>query len=195
MILSEKLQDELQKISNEIEKIMLNKSLTGVQIENFLKLFEKRRYNILKEIKMYNKNEININEKIKSIDNEYKAELVDGIIKIYIPETMPSFKNLKTHTYKRILLNVSEVTKKFKNTFDGQVFIFIKVFDDILGWDIDNKCIKPIADALISSEVIKDDNISKMFYAVKGEKNNNPHTEVWVLDSKKINDFFKKYSI
>ena len=77
MILSEKLQDELQKISNEIDKIMLNKSLTGVQIENFLKLFEKRRYNILKEIKMYNKNEININEKIKSIDNEYKAELVD----------------------------------------------------------------------------------------------------------------------
>ena len=60
MILSEKLQDELQKISNEIDKIMLNKSLTGVQIENFLKLFEKRRYNILKEIKMYNKNEINI---------------------------------------------------------------------------------------------------------------------------------------
>ena len=149
MILSEKLQDELQKISNEIDKIMLNKSLTGVQIENFLKIFEKRRYNILKEIKMYNKNEININEKIKSIDNEYKAELVDGIIKIYIPETMPSFKNLKTHTYKRILLNVSEVTKKFKNTFDGQVFVFIKVFDDILGWDIDNKCIKPIADALI----------------------------------------------
>ena len=50
MILSEKLQDELQKISNEIDKIMLNKSLTGVQIENFLKIFEKRRYNILKEI-------------------------------------------------------------------------------------------------------------------------------------------------
>lgn len=45
-------------------------------------------------------------KKLKTIDNEYKAKLTDNILKIYVPEVMPSYKNLKTHTHKRILLNI-----------------------------------------------------------------------------------------
>ena len=133
-------------------------------------------------------------EKIKTIDNEYKAELLDNILKIYVPEVMPSYKNLKTHTYKRILLNIAEITKQFKGLFENEVFIYIKIFDKILGWDIDNKFIKPIADGLILSNVIKDDNITKMFYCAKGEYSENPHTEIYVFDSKDISNFLDKYS-
>ena len=88
-------------------------------------------------------------------------------------------------------LNVAEVTKEFKGVFDSKVFIFIKIFDDITGWDIDNKYIKPISDALISSGVIKDDNISKMYYAVKGEYSTTPHAEIYVIDSSKIDNFIE----
>ena len=74
----------------------------------------------------------------------------------------------------------------------GTYDIFIKVFDKILGWDIDNKDIKAISDALITSNVIKDDNLSKMFYSAKGEFSETPHTEVYVFDSKKVTQFLEK---
>ena len=162
MIINEKLKKELNTLEKSINSILQNSSLTDFQIENFLRNLEKTRYNILAEIKLYNKDVEFEYEKIKTIDNEYKAELKDDILKIYVPEVMPSYKNLKTHTYKRILLNIAEITKDFAGLFNKEVFIYIKVFDKILGWDIDNKFIKPIADALILSNVIKDDNMTKM---------------------------------
>lgn len=167
-------------------------SIIDIQLENLLKNFEKARYNLLAEIKLYNNNKEFEYEKIKTINDEYKAELSNDILKIYIPETMPSYKNFKTHTYKRILLNVKQVTKQYSNLFNNnEVFIYVKVFDNILGWDIDNKDIKPVADALIASNVIKDDNLTKMFYCAKGEFSETPHTEVYVFDSKKITKFLE----
>ena len=191
MIINEKLKKELFNLEQSTKSIMQNNSLTDLQIEDYLRTLEKARYNILAEIKLYNKNVEFEYEKIKTIDSEYKAELVDDILKIYVPEVMPSYKNLKTHTHKRILLNIAEITKQFAKQFDSEVFIYIKVFDKILGWDIDNKFIKPIADALILSNVIKDDNMTKMFYCAKGEYSENPHTEIYIFDSKNIYDFLE----
>ena len=192
MIINEKINKQLKVLNNQIENTIKSNSLTDMQVESFLLNFEKVRYNLLVEIKEYNKNVQFEYEKIKTIDDNYKAELKDDILKIYVPETLPSFKNLKTHTYKRILLNVAEITKEFKGLFTDEVFIYIKVCDNIEGWDIDNKYVKPIADALISSAVIEDDNISKMFYCCKGEFSEIPHTIVYVLDSKKVGQFLKK---
>ena len=107
---------------------------------------------------------------------------------------MPSYKNLKTHTHKRILLNIAEITKEYENLFNNEVCIYIKIFDNILGWDVDNKFIKPIADALILSKVIQDDNMTKMSYCVKGEFSDTPHTEIYVFDSKNFDEFMTKYS-
>lgn len=194
MIINEKIKKELLTLEKDIRLIRQNNSLTNLQLESFLRNFEKARYNILAEIKLYNKNVEFEYEKIKTIDSEYKAKYEDGTLKIYIPETMPSYKNIKTHTHKRILLNVAEATKPFAGVFDDEVLIYIRIFDKMLGWDIDNKCIKPIADGLILSDVIKDDNITKMFYAVQGEYSENPHTEIYVCDNKNISDFLKKYS-
>ena len=194
MIINEKIKKELRTLEKSTNSILQSASLTDFQIENFLRNLEKARYNILAEIKLYNKNVEFEYEKIKTIDSEYKAMLEDNILKIYVPEVMPSYKNLKTHTHKRILLNIAEITKQFTGLFDNEVFIYIKVFDKILGWDIDNKLIKPIADALILSNVIKDDNMTKMFYCAKGEYSENPHTEIYVFDSKNINEFLENYS-
>lgn len=194
MIINNNLQKNLVNLKQNIDLLIESNSLTDLQIENFLRNFEKTRYNILNEIKIYNKNVEFEYEKIKTIDNDYKAEFTDNILKIYVPEVLPSFKNLKTHTHKRILLNVAEVTKPFANKFENEVFIYIKVFDNLLGWDIDNKYIKPIADALIMSNVIQDDNMTKMFYCAKGEYSENPHTEIYVFGAQEVNKFLEKYS-
>lgn len=194
MIINENLQKNLLSLKQNVDLIVTNNSLTDLQIENFLRNFEKTRYNILSEIKLYNRNVEFKYEKIKTIDNEYKAELIDNVLKIYVPEVMPSYKNLKTHTHKRILLNIAEITKQYEGQFDNEVCIYIKLFDKILGWDVDNKFIKPIADALILSKVIQDDNMSKMSYCVKGEFSEIPHTEIYVFDSKNMDEFLAKYS-
>lgn len=191
MVIDEKLRKELYILEQCINGIIGKHSLTDVQLEKFLKIIEKTRYDLLADIKLYNKNIQFDYEKIKTIDNEYKAELIDDVLRIYVPEVMPSYKNLKTHTHKRILLNIAEITKQFAEQFDSEVFIYIKVFDKILGWDIDNKFIKPIADALILSNVIKDDNMTKMFYCAKGEYSENPHTEIYIFDSKNMYDFLE----
>lgn len=193
MIISDKLKKDFLELQESIDLVTNKNAILDIQLEGFLKSFEKARYNLLTDIKLYNNNKEYEYEKIKTIDNEYKAEFSNNILKIYIPETMPSYKNLKTHTHKRILLNVAEITKQYANLFtENEVFIYVKVFDKILGWDIDNKYIKPISDALIASNVIKDDNLTKMFYSAKGEFSETPHTEVYVFDSKKITQFLEK---
>lgn len=187
MIISDKLLNELVSLEENIHLLVENnKNINDIQLEAFLRNLEKRRYNILTQIKLYNKTVEYKTERIKNISDEYKAEVKDNILKIYIPEPMPSYKNLKTHAFKNILLNIAEITKPYANMFTEGVFIYIKIFDNIKGWDIDNKSIKPISDALISSGVIQDDNIDKMFYCVKGEFSEIPHTEVYISDAKNI---------
>lgn len=180
MIISDKLYVELINLENEIHRVTQNKAINDLQVETFLKNLEKRRFNILREIELYNKTVEYISERIKTISNDYKAEVNGDILKLYIPEPMPSYKNMKTHAFKNILLNLTELTKKYSQMFRGKVFILIKVFDNIKGWDIDNKFIKPIFDSLILNNVIEDDNIEKMFYSVQGEFSNIPHTEVYI---------------
>ena len=86
-------------------------------LENYLKELEKRRFNILKQIKLYNANNEILGDNIISISDNYSAIYEDKILKIYIPEIMPSYKNLKTHAYKNILLNIAEKTKAYDGLF------------------------------------------------------------------------------
>lgn len=187
MIITDKLKKELLSLNKEINYILKSNIVTDYRLENFLKQFEKSRYNILSQINVYNSSVDLDAEKIHIIDNEYNAEVLGGVLKIYVPETMPSYKNLKTHAHKRILINITEAIKMFNDYFKTPVFIYIKVFDKKFNWDIDNRCIKPIFDALVTSKVIPDDNIQKMFYCVKGQFSDNPHTEIYVIESSKVN--------
>jgi len=189
MVLSSRIKKELLTLNREINYILKSNIVTDYRLENFLKQFEKSRYTILSDINVYNKQvDLDI-EKIHTIDAEYNAQISNETLKIYVPETLPFYKNIKTHTYKRMLLNIAGVTKQYKGYFTNQVFVYIKVFDKMINWDIDNRTIKPISDALVASGVIPDDNIQKMFYCIKGEYSDTPHTEIYVFDSKRIRDF------
>ena len=50
MIINEKLKKELLTLNNEISYILKSNTVTDYRLENFLKAFEKARYNILYEI-------------------------------------------------------------------------------------------------------------------------------------------------
>ena len=82
MIINEKINKQLKVLNNQIENTIKSNSLTDTQVESFLLNFEKVRYNLLAEIKEYNKNVEFEYEKIKTIDDNYKAELKDNILKI-----------------------------------------------------------------------------------------------------------------
>lgn len=191
MILTKDLLEDLLSIENSIRSLTLVQNPNNLQIESFLRNLEKRRYSILNQIKLYNKTVTYGTQKIATISDEYKAKLENNILKIYIPEVMPSYKNLKTHAYKNILLNIADKVKSYEGIFNSQVFIYIKIFDKVENWDIDNKFIKPIFDSLIVSNVIKDDNINNVFYCAKGEKGDNAHTEVYVTDVNNSVNLFK----
>ena len=192
MILEDKLINEIIGLEQEAFLITQNRDVTKMQLEGYLKALEKRRYNILNRIKIYNKGEKNTSANIRTINDEYKATINNDILKIYIPEIMPAYKNLDTFVYKNILLNVEDKVNKYKDMFKQEVFIYIKVFDNKTNWDIDNKYVKVIPDALTLSGVIKDDNINNLFYCVKGEVSNIPHTEAFIMESSKIKNLLEK---
>ena len=119
----------------------------------------------------------------------------NDILKIYIPEVIPKYKNINNYAYKNIMINVMDKTKEYKDLFNKElVFVFIKVVENQKNIDIDNKFIKPIVDGLVLSKVIADDNINNMFYGVLGttNKKKKPYTEVYVFRGQKMLDFIKE---
>ncbi len=186
---------ELEDLRDETEFIINNEEIVETRhVENYLRRLERIRYNIFNKIKLRDKYEVNEQDKINYLNNRYKATVEDDILKIYIPEVIPKYKNINNYAYKNIMLNVMEKTKEYKNLFNNQlVFVLIKVVENQKNIDIDNKFIKPIIDGLVLSKVIEDDNIANMFYGVIGmtDKKKNPYTEVYVFKGEKILNWIK----
>lgn len=181
---------ELEDLRDETEFIINNEEIIeNKHVENYLRSLERIRYNIFNKINLKNKYEVNEIDKINYLNNRYKATVQNDILKIYIPEVIPKYKNINNYAYKNIMLNVMEKTKEYKDLFNEElVFVFIKVVENQKNIDIDNKFIKPIVDGLVLSKVIADDNIANMFYGVFGttDKKKSPYTEVYVFKGEKI---------
>lgn len=175
--------EELKKLKSKMDFIINNKNLiTSKHKETFLKELEKTRYNLFDNIKINNRYST---EKIEFINNNYKAEVKEEILKIKIPEVLPKFKNVSNFAYKNIMLNVSESCRIYENMFkDKLTFVLIIVHEKQDNMDIDNKYVKPIIDGLVISKIIQDDNVNNMFYSVIGKNDTKkPYTEVYVMDA------------
>ena len=181
---------ELEDLRDETEFIINNEEIIeNKHVENYLRSLERIRYNIFNKINLKNKYEVNEIDKINYLNNRYKATVQNDILKIYIPEVIPKYKNINNYAYKNIMLNVMEKTKEYKDLFNEElVFVFIKVVENQKNIDIDNKFLKPIVDGLVLSKVIADDNIANMFYGVFGttDKKKSPYTEVYVFKGEKM---------
>lgn len=186
---------ELEDLRDETEFIINNQEIVeNKHVENYLRSFERIRNNLFNKIKLSNKYEVNEQDKITYLNDRYSATVENDILKIYIPEVIPKYKNINNYAYKNIMLNVMDKTKEYKDLFNKElVFVFIKVVENQKNIDIDNKFIKPIVDGLVLSKVIADDNINNMFYGVLGttNKKKKPYTEVYVFKGEKMLDFIK----
>ena len=187
---------ELEDLRDETEFIINNQEIVeNKHIENYLRSFERIRNNLFNKIKLSNKYEVNEQDKITYLNDRYSATVENDVLKIYIPEVIPKYKNINNYAYKNIMLNVMDKTKEYKDLFNKElVFVFIKVVENQKNIDIDNKFIKPIVDCLVLSKVIADDNINNMFYGVLGttNKKKKPYTEVYVFRGQKMLDFIKE---
>ena len=186
---------ELEDLRDETEFIINNQEIVeNKHVENYLRSFERIRNNLFNKIKLSNKYEVNEQDKITYLNDRYSATVENDVLKIYIPEVIPKYKNINNYAYKNIMLNVMDKTKEYKDLFNRElVFVFIKVVENQKNIDIDNKFIKPIVDGLVLSKVIADDNINNMFYGVLGTTNTKkkPYTEVYVFRGQKMLNFIK----
>ena len=191
-MIDDELLKELVNLQGDIYAFIKSNDKSKIKVEDILRKIEKHRANILENVKIYNEKADNRFNKVETIDNKYKASYQNGILKIYIPEIMPKYKQINNFTYKRILLNIAEITKPYRHKFKKDIFLYIKIYDNQAKWDVDNKYIKPISDGLILSETIVDDNIDSMYYCVRGFKSTLPHTEVYVVDGDKSLEILSK---
>lgn len=177
--------DEINELKTNTDIILKNKEiLEPKDIEKYLKNIEKLRYEIFNKLKINNKNETE--NKVNYINDEYKASYKNNILKIYIPEVIPKFKNINNYAYKNIMINTAEAIRDYKNLFgDKLTFVLIIIHENQINMDIDNKFVKPIIDALVLQKVVRDDNVTNIFYMVQGKNDtNNPYTDVYVMDAK-----------
>ena len=106
---------ELEDLRDETEFIINNEEIVETRhVENYLRRLERIKYNIFNKIKLRDKYEVNEQDKLNYLNNRYKATVEDDILKIYIPEVIPKFKNINNYAYKNIMINVMEKTKQYK---------------------------------------------------------------------------------
>ena len=189
------------QIPNELYNLLenLSKSLNNVlkypyissadkNLERFLYTLEKWRFKIYEQVRFLN--DITEDNEIYFIDHEYKVNLKDNVLSLYIPEKLPNLKNRSSYAHKQIILNIAEITKPYERLFyDKFVIVVIKIFEKRKVWDVDNRTVKPIQDGLIHGGVIRDDNLFNCCYMVQGFYSDIPHIEVSVLEADKIISF------
>lgn len=185
---------ELIQLKRNTDFIINNKDvIENKDIENYLRNLEKTRWEIFSKLKINNKDKTE-KEKIDYINNNYKATLKNEILKIYIPETLPKYKNISNYAYKNIMLSTAECIKDYRGLFNKELtFVIVVIHEKQVNMDIDNKYVKPIIDALVLQGIIKDDNISNMFYLAQGKNDTKkPYTEVFIMSGKYIAEWIEK---
>ena len=191
----EEIIESIGKIKDISEKLLKTKEeIKDEELEKYFYKLEKTRMDMYDAVRQRNMwLEFMDDKGTEFIDYAYKAKVEDDILKIYIPEKIPSIKRGVNYIQKQITYNVSKVTNQYEGMFyDKFVMAIIKIYDDTKIWDTDNRNVKPIHDGLIDGKVIKDDNIYCTCYMVQGYYSDRPHTEVYVLSAEEITRIINK---
>ena len=191
----EEIIEAVEKIKDISEKLLKTKEeIKDEELEKYFYKLEKTRMDMYDAVRQRNMwLEFMDDKGTEFIDYDYKAKVEDDILKIYIPEKIPSIKRGANYIQKQITYNISKVTNQYEGMFyDKFVMVIIKIYDDTKIWDTDNRNVKPIHDGLIDGKVIKDDNIYCTCYMVQGYHSDKPHTEVYVLSAEEINRIINK---
>lgn len=110
-----------------------NRRNENEELEKFFCKFEQIRSDLYSKLRTINGfREFGAGEPINNIIYEYKAEVKNNILKIYIPERIPKINKWMNYIQKEIMFNVSRVAEKYKGLFyDKSVLVIVKIYDNI----------------------------------------------------------------
>ena len=96
MQIESELYNSLQCLNNSLNNLLKDSyiSPTDSKLEKFLYILEKKRFEIYEQVRFLN--DINKENEIHFIDNNYKANLKDNVLSLYIPEKLPTLKKMKS---------------------------------------------------------------------------------------------------
>lgn len=138
MLIPNELYNLLQKLNVSLNTVLKFPYISGTEkkLELFLYNLEKIRFEIYEQVRYLNTNMLD--NEIHFIDNDYKANLQDGVLSLYIPEKLPNLTNRSSYAHKQIIFNIAEITKQYdKLFFDKYVIVIIKIFEKRKVWDAD----------------------------------------------------------
>ncbi|MEG6570631.1 hypothetical protein [Thermoanaerobacterium thermosaccharolyticum] len=125
--------------------------------------------------------------------DDVKAEMIDDIIKVVVPDFPAELGPAKNIEKNRWIDNIMYALQKLdKNIHFEHVFVFIKFFTPVKNCDIDNWNIKPIIDAIKKSLIIYDDDYEHLSFGFNAKFSNEPKTEIYIFDYNKLEKFLPK---
>ena len=189
-MVKERIIESIERIKEISEKLLQAKEkLQDQDLERYFCKLEKTRMDMYDAVNQNNLWREFIGDEVVTeyIDDKYKVKLEDDILKIHIPEKIPSIKKGANYIQKRITSNIARIIRKYEGLFyDKFTMVIIKIYDDGKIWDADNRNVKPIQDGLIQGKVIRDDNIYCCCYMVQGYYSDEPHAEVYMVSADEI---------
>ena len=162
MLIYDEIYNLLQKLNESLNNILKypNISSNNSKLEYFLHSLEKFRFEIYEQVDFLNTN--NPENEIHTINQDYKANLKDNVLYLYIPEKLPTLKNKSSYVNKQIILNIARITKQYEKLFFNKfVIVIIKIYEKRKIWDVDNRTVKPIQDGLIHGGIITEDQLKE----------------------------------
>lgn len=137
MLIPNELYNSLQGLSTSLNNVLKYPYISSndKKLELFLYALEKRRFEIYEQVRFFN--DTNPENEIHFINNDYKADLKDNVLSLYIPEKLPNLKNRSSYAHKQIILNIAEITKPYKKLFyDKFVLVVVKIFEKSIEMDV-----------------------------------------------------------
>ena len=94
MLIPNELYNLLQKLNVSLNTVLKFPYISGTEkkLERFLYNLEKIRFEIYEQVRYLNNNMLD--NEIHFIDNDYKANLQDGVLSLYIPEKLPNLTKM-----------------------------------------------------------------------------------------------------
>lgn len=124
-----------------------------------------------------------------NVDVKYE----NNVIKVHVPDYMPLTGYLSSDAKNRWIGRINYAIQSLFNIPDWEK-IFVYIIESAPGenWDIDNRNIKTIIDAVRYSRIVKDDNICYLAYGAEGICDTCYYTDIYIFDYYKLGEILPK---
>lgn len=155
-----------------------------------LEYFRAQLYKLLEDIaKDYSvvEDDFDITEDVELIETTVTYD--NEIIKIRIHDYLPPISAVSTHIKNRWIKSITTAITSLTNIkIHQKTMVYIVVSAPSKRWDIDNRHINLIINAVKYSRIIKDDNISYLAFGYEAVNSNRYFTDIYIFDDEKVHE-------